>query len=84
VNCLIVTPCADGTAIGGLFASTFIQRRGGVLIQNLTFSDVNARITTLTGFTESVRVSRVLMLNALLNVTLFLQMDLRGTDGTAI
>jgi len=67
-----------------LFASTFIQRRGGVLIQNLTFSDVNARITTLTGFTESVRVSRVLMLNALLNVTLFLQMDLRGTDGTAI
>ena len=68
LNCLIVAPGADGTTIGGLFASTFIQRRGDLLIQNMTFVNVDAAITTFAGFTDSVRVNRVLMLNAMLHV----------------
>jgi hypothetical protein len=63
-TCLASIAGADGTTIAGLFASTFLQRRGEILIQDLTFVGVDVSITKLAPTTDAVHVQRVLMLSA--------------------
>lgn len=67
-NCIGTVPGVEGTRIAGLFALTFLQRRGEITIQDITFADVDVRITKLALATDAVRVQRVLMLSALLVV----------------
>ena len=65
-NCQASIAGADGTTIAGLFAATFIQRRGELLIEDLTFLSVDVSVTKLSGALDAVRVQRILMLSAAL------------------
>ena len=65
-TCAVSTAGADGTVIAGLFSATFFQRRGEVLIEDLTFVGVYVRITKPRLAQDTVRIQRVLMLSSLL------------------
>lgn len=65
-NCSASIAGADGTTIAGLFAATFIQRRGELLIEDLSFLSVDISVTKLAFALDAVRVERILMLSAAL------------------
>jgi hypothetical protein len=65
-NCSASIAGADGTTIAGLFAATFIQRRGELLIEDLSFVSVDVSVTKLAFALDAVRVQRILMLSAAL------------------
>ncbi len=65
-NCSASIAGADGTTIAGLFAATFIQRRGELLIEDLSFVSVDISVTKLAFALDAVRVQRILMLSAAL------------------
>ncbi|MEO8670752.1 MAG: hypothetical protein ABI411_05505 [Tahibacter sp.] len=67
-NCVGATPGAGSTTIAGLFAMTFIQRRGEIRIEDLRFVGMNVRVTTRAPSTEAVQINRLLMLSSLLEV----------------